>query len=112
MKILLSLFIIMLSLAANTAEIKKLPINDFQKVSELKLDDKKDLELIKSALRTLLDLEKTDPSRTGVAMLSDSYSKHTQLYHKAAKAIETKKNKKALKEILQVMKSLSENGNG
>ena len=44
--------------------------------------------------------------------MATSYGKYEALYKKAAKEIETKKNKQTLKEILQVMKTLNESGNG
>ncbi|OFZ31473.1 MAG: hypothetical protein A2622_02500 [Bdellovibrionales bacterium RIFCSPHIGHO2_01_FULL_40_29] len=81
-------------------------------ISDKKLDEKTDLETIKSALIALLELEKSDPSRTGVAMLASSYGDHESLYKKAAKQIETPENKKSLKEILGMMKKLSTSGNG
>ena len=86
--------------------------DNLQKISEKKLDDQTDLELVKRTLKILIELDETDPSRTGPAIMAMSYGKHEKLYKKAAKQIETKKNKQTLKEILEVMKTLNESGNG
>ena len=96
-----------------SAEIKKAPsLETFQALADEKLTERNDLERIKKALLDLIVMDEFDPSRTGAAILADSYGKHTELYKKAAQQIETKKNKKALKEIIEVMKNLNENGNG
>lgn len=86
--------------------------DNLQKISEKKLDDQTDLELVKRTLKILIELDETDPSRTGPAIMAMSYGKHEKLYKKAAKQIESKKNKQTLKEILEVMKTLNESGNG
>ena len=100
-----------LSLA--TADIKKVPsLETFQALADEKLTEKNDLERVKKALLDLIVMDEFDPSRTGAAILADSYGKHTELYKKAAQQIETKDNKKTLKEIIKVMKNLNENGNG
>ncbi len=91
---------------------KENPLVYLQKISEKKLDEKKDIELVKQALQILLKLDETDPSRTGAAILAESFGKNKKLYQKAAKQIETKKNKTSLSEILEMMKTLNENGNG
>ncbi len=110
--LLISISIISLFCFAADPSIKGNTFENLQKIADKKLDAKKDLELVKRTLKVLLELDNTDPSRTGPAILATSYGNNEDLYKKAAKQIETKKNRKALKEILEVMKSLSETGNG
>ena len=71
-----------------------------------------DAELIQNVLKTLIHLEKFDNPRSGVLTVSDSYGRHKELYRKAAAAVETKKNKELLKELMQIMENFYENGNG
>ena len=114
MKNLIGTFLILFSLqtlAMEKSELNKI-LDDLQKISEQKLDAKKDLELVKKTLMTLIKIDDAEPSRTGPAIMATSFGKHEKLYKKAAKEIETKKNKQALKEILEVMKTLNESGNG
>jgi hypothetical protein len=95
-----------------TTNEKVTVLDDLQKLASLELSEENDLELVKNAFVTLLNLEDADPSRTGVFMLSDSYRKNTALFQKAAGLIRKHKNKNSLPEILQIMKSFSTEGNG
>ena len=111
-KLLLIILIFCFQITATGAPIKGNAYDNLQKISEKKLDDKKDIELVKRTLKILIELDETDPSRTGPAIMAISYGKNEKLYKKAARQIETKKNKQTLKEIIDVMKTLNESGNG
>ncbi len=110
--IFLIILVISFQIHAEESPKKLNTFENLQKISEKKLNNIKDLELIKRTLKILIELDDTDPSRTGPAIMATSYGKYEALYKKAAKEIETKKNKQTLKEILQVMKTLNESGNG
>ena len=114
MKSFTFLFLLLFNFSASYAQVN-LPattMNDIEIFSRKSLNEKTDLEEVKSKIKTLLILENEDPSRTAVLMLSESYNKHTALYEKAIKSIENKKNKKQLKEIRAILKNFSKSGNG
>ena len=86
-------------------------LEDLATFSEMELASA-DAELIQNVLKTLIRIEQFDIPRSGALTVSDSYGRHKDLYRQAAAAIETKKNKELLKELLQIMEKFFENGNG
>lgn len=82
---------------------------DFRALAQLKLRDS-DLTLIQNALLTLVKLDKEDPSRTSVQILTISYSKNKSLFQKALKIIRTPENKNILQEIEEILQSSDGNG--
>jgi hypothetical protein len=87
-------------------------MKDFEKLAPLLLDENTDLAFVKNVILILIKLDETDPSRTGVMMLGQSYANNTTLYKKAFASLKTKKNNTQLKEIEDLMKSFSQLGNG
>ncbi len=113
--IVAAIVLLTLNLKATETTTAHLPADTMQKIevfSKKSLNPKKDLEEVKKTLNTLLALDEEDPSRTAVMLLSQSYNKNKNLYDKAFKAIETKKNKQQLKEIKIIMINFYKNGNG
>lgn len=110
-----SLSIRLANYATQPASVTEATLNtileDIQKLGGLNLTEANDLPLVKNTLLTLLILDDVDNSRTGVAMVAICYHNHTELFKKAASSLKTTK-KKQLNEILQMMKTLSTQGNG
>lgn len=102
----------LLSISYAKATLPASTMKDLEVFSKKSLNEKTDLEEIKKNIKILLILEDEDPSRTAVLMLSESYNKHSALYEKAIKSIETKKNKKQLNEIRAILKDFHTKGNG
>ncbi len=106
------LLILLLNFGWAQASLPESTMKDIEIFSKKTLNEKTDLEEVKSKIETLLVLENEDPSRTAVHMLSKSYTLHSLLYDKAFKSIETEKNKKQLTEIKQILKNFYKKGNG
>lgn len=83
---------------------------DFRDLAKIKLSDA-DLALVQNALLTLVKLDKEDPSRTSVQILSGTYLKNKKLFQKAFQIIRTNENKDVVLEIEDMMQS-SAGGNG
>lgn len=103
---------VLLSTTSVKAPLPASTMNDIEVFSKKFLNEKTDLEEVKSKIKVLLILEDEDPSRTAVLMLSESYNRHPAIYEKAMKAIENKKNKKNLNEIRGILKNYYKKGNG
>lgn len=107
------LFIFLFSLVSTAKEnLPESTMQDLQAFSKKTLVEKNDFEELKKNINILIKLDDEDPSRTAVMMLSESYNKHPALYEKAIRSVETKKNKKKLGEIRQILKNFSKKGNG
>lgn len=79
---------------------------DFDTLAAISLT-KKDLELLKNAIKTLLILDDMDPSRSHVQRLYFSYEKNKALYNKAfiqvRNSLKSLDQKKQLSEIQQML---------
>lgn len=102
----------MLSVFVLYAELPPTVMKDIEIFSKKTLSEKTDLAEVKKIIGILLELEKEDPSRTAVMMLSESYNKNKALYDKAFNQIENKKNTKTLKEFKKLMSNFNNQGNG
>lgn len=97
----------------NASEETRLNIlDDLDLLTEIQLDQKTDLELIKNALLTLLAIDSIDTPRSAALTLSNSYGHHKELYLKAAAKIQNNKNKDLLKTLVQIMDRFYDHGNG
>jgi hypothetical protein len=96
----------------SSAEIDGDVMSDVEKLAPLRLN-KNDLDLVKNVILTLVKLDKEDPSRTAVMMLSESYGKNKKLYKEAfAEVAKTGVNKTQLKQIEDILENFNSSGNG
>lgn len=86
-------------------------IKDYRDLVLVELTDQ-DSRLIENALLVLVKLDKVDPSRTSVQILSQAYDKNPKLFHRAFQEIQTPESKDVLEEIEDLMKSFYNGGNG
>lgn len=111
-RIISVLFLLATQISFAKVDLPATTMTDLASFAKKNLNEKTDLEEVKKNIEILLVLDEEDPSRTAVMMLSESYNKNKTIYDKAIKAVETKKNKKQLIEIKNILAGFYKNGNG
>ena len=90
---------------------KTLPVTmttDVESFAVLSLTEKNDSDLVRNVLRKLIILDAPeskggDPSRELLDVVAPSFQKHKEIYLKAMKSIENRKNKKQLQEFKEIL---------